>query len=86
MVRKDGLYSILDLLAVMQVKALPGAQSTPLSLVSYFKCEDQTTNYRLDYKYNPAAMAGPVTLKQVSIGVTVDGGVTNMQSIPVGQW
>ncbi|XP_060596041.1 F-BAR domain only protein 2-like [Ruditapes philippinarum] len=48
--------------------------------------EDTCTNYRLDYRFNPSAMTSGATLKNISATVIVDGGVTNMQSIPEGNW
>ncbi|CAL4166414.1 unnamed protein product, partial [Meganyctiphanes norvegica] len=63
-----------------------GAVSTPLQLVSYWKCDENHTDLRVDYKYNPNAMATPSALLNVNVSVPVDGVVKNMQSKPQGQW
>ncbi|XP_063862787.1 F-BAR domain only protein 2-like isoform X2 [Scylla paramamosain] len=69
-----------------QVNTLNGATSSPLQLVSYWKCEDNHTDLRIDYKYNPHAIASPSPLLNVNVMVPVDGIVKNMQSKPQGQW
>ncbi|XP_066459014.1 F-BAR domain only protein 2 [Eleutherodactylus coqui] len=63
-----------------------GIQSTPLNLATYWKCNASTTDVRLDYKYNPESMAVPSALSNIQVVVPVDGGVTNMQSIPTAAW
>ncbi|KAM3939563.1 F-BAR domain only protein 2 isoform 1-T1 [Leptodactylus fuscus] len=63
-----------------------GIQSTPLNLATYWKCNPNTTDVRLDYKYNPESMAVPSALSNIQVMVPVDGGVTNMQSIPTAVW
>ncbi|ROT81653.1 FCH domain only protein 2 [Penaeus vannamei] len=68
-----------------QVNIGSGAQSSPLQLVSYWKCEDSHTDLRIDYKYNPHAIASPSPLLNLNIKVPVDGVVGNMQSKPSGQ-
>lgn len=55
-------------------------------MVAYWKCADEHTDLRLDYKYNGHAMAAANPLSNVSIAVPIDGGVTNMQSKPNGLW
>merc|ERR1712072_1315767 len=50
------------------------------------KCSDSYTDLRLDYKYNPHAMASTCPLLNLSIAVPVDGGVVNVQSQPNGTW
>ncbi|MPC78353.1 F-BAR domain only protein 2 [Portunus trituberculatus] len=69
-----------------QVNTLNGATTSPLQLVSYWKCEDNHTDLRIDYKYNPHALASPSPLLNVNVMVPVDGIVKNMQSKPQGQW
>uniref|UniRef100_A0A3Q3QJG5 F-BAR domain only protein 2 n=1 Tax=Monopterus albus TaxID=43700 RepID=A0A3Q3QJG5_MONAL len=59
-----------------------GIHSTPLNLAVYWKCTPSTTDLRLDYRYNPESMACPGPLTNVQILVPVDGGVTNVQSVP----
>nr|XP_019785423.1 F-BAR domain only protein 2 isoform X5 [Tursiops truncatus] len=63
-----------------------GIQSTPLNLATYWKCSAGTTDLRVDYKYNPEAMVTPSVLSNVQVVVPVDGGVTNMQSLPPAIW
>lgn len=71
---------------VLKIKAAQGVQSTPLHLVSYWKCEVDFTDLRLDYKYNGAALTSPYPLLNIAVFVPVDGGVTKMHSKPTGQW
>ncbi|XP_010140250.1 PREDICTED: FCH domain only protein 2, partial [Buceros rhinoceros silvestris] len=63
-----------------------GIQSTPLNLATYWKCNASTTDVRVDYKYNPESMNAPSMLSNVQVVVPVDGGVTNMQSLPPAKW
>ncbi|XP_032864574.2 F-BAR domain only protein 2 isoform X2 [Tyto alba] len=63
-----------------------GIQSTPLNLATYWKCNASTTDVRVDYKYNPESMNVPTMLSNVQVVVPVDGGVTNMQSLPPAKW
>ncbi|XP_063309819.1 F-BAR domain only protein 2 isoform X1 [Pelobates fuscus] len=63
-----------------------GIQSTPLNLATYWKCTSDTTDVRLDYKFNPESMALPCPLSNIQVVVPIDGGVTNMQSLPSAVW
>ncbi|KAM6901666.1 F-BAR domain only protein 2 isoform 4-T4 [Lycodopsis pacificus] len=63
-----------------------GIHSTPLNLAVYWKCTPSTSDLRVDYRYNPESMASPGPLSNVQILVPVDGGVTNMQSLPNSIW
>ncbi|XP_059690218.1 F-BAR domain only protein 2 [Gavia stellata] len=63
-----------------------GIRSTPLNLATYWKCNASTTDVRVDYKYNPESMNVPSMLSNVQVVVPVDGGVTNMQSLPPAKW
>uniref|UniRef100_A0A669CP42 F-BAR domain only protein 2 n=1 Tax=Oreochromis niloticus TaxID=8128 RepID=A0A669CP42_ORENI len=63
-----------------------GIHSTPLNLAVYWKCTPSTTDLRIDYRYNPESMDSPSPLTNVQILVPVDGGVTNMQSLPNSIW
>lgn len=63
-----------------------GIHSTPLNLAVYWKCAPSTTDLRVDYRYNPESMASPGPLTNIQILVPVDGGVTNMQSLPNSIW
>ena len=84
-------YFNIDILKY-QVKPAPGAGSTPLQMVAYWKCTPDHTDLRLDYKYNghaiskPGSLGRPPPLLNLSIAVPVDGGVKNMQSKPNGTW
>uniref|UniRef100_A0A672TK88 F-BAR domain only protein 2 n=1 Tax=Strigops habroptila TaxID=2489341 RepID=A0A672TK88_STRHB len=72
-------------LILLQVSS-NGIQSTPLNLAIYWKCNASTTDVRVDYKYNPESMNVPSMLSNVQVVVPVDGGVTNMQSLPPAKW
>ncbi|XP_068562666.1 F-BAR domain only protein 2 isoform X3 [Cebidichthys violaceus] len=63
-----------------------GIHSTPLNLAVYWKCTPSTSDLRVDYRYNPESMASPGPLSNIQILVPVDGGVTNMQSLPNSIW
>uniref|UniRef100_A0A1A7XVT8 F-BAR domain only protein 2 n=1 Tax=Iconisemion striatum TaxID=60296 RepID=A0A1A7XVT8_9TELE len=63
-----------------------GIHSTPLNLAVYWKCTSSTTELRVDYSYNPESMASPGPLANVQVLVPVDGGVTNMHSLPNSIW
>ncbi|KAI4816608.1 hypothetical protein KUCAC02_008930 [Chaenocephalus aceratus] len=63
-----------------------GIHSTPLNLAVYWKCTLSTSDLRVDYRYNPESMAHPGPLSNVQILVPVDGGVTNMHSLPNSIW
>ncbi|XP_029430580.1 F-BAR domain only protein 2 isoform X2 [Rhinatrema bivittatum] len=63
-----------------------GIQSTPLNLATYWKCTSNTTDVRLDYKYNPESMVVPSALSNIQVVVPVDGRVINMQSLPAAIW
>lgn len=63
-----------------------GIHSTPLNLAVYWKCTPSTTDLRVDYRYNPESMDAPGPLSNVQILVPVDGGVTNVNSLPNSIW
>ena len=70
-----------------QVSNMRGASCTPLQLVSYWKCEENVTELRVDYRYNPNALPQPPQgLHNVTLSTTVDGLVQAMHSKPQGQW
>uniref|UniRef100_A0A8C4QC51 FCH and mu domain containing endocytic adaptor 2 n=1 Tax=Eptatretus burgeri TaxID=7764 RepID=A0A8C4QC51_EPTBU len=62
-----------------------GAQSVPLHLSVVWRCEETTTNVRLDYQYHREACSPP-TLSNVQVAIPVDGGVSSMQAVPNGLW
>ncbi|KAK6179298.1 hypothetical protein SNE40_011689 [Patella caerulea] len=82
---KTASYFNIDILKY-QVKNSPGVESTPIPLVVYWKCNDNHTDYRLDYRYNPSSMSSPATLKNITVVASIEGEVAKMQSIPNGVW
>ena len=58
----------------------------PLQLVSYWKCDRDQTDFRMDYKYNRSALSTPMPLSKVSVILPVNGGVNNMQAQPAATW
>ena len=76
-----------------QVKAM-GIDSMPVKLVCFWKCEPQTTNFRMDYTYNPSAFPAaqkappppPPPLSNFTVSVPVSGSVTNSLARPSGTW
>ncbi|XP_026473052.1 F-BAR domain only protein 2-like isoform X1 [Ctenocephalides felis] len=78
-------YFNVDILKY-QIKTKPGAGSCPFQLVSYWKCEQNHTDLKIDYKYNLHAMSSPSPLLNVSVAVPVDGGVTDLHSMPSAIW
>lgn len=71
-----------------QLRTLPGAKGAPIQTVSYWKCEDNSTNLKIDFKYNLSAFVNCSTqpLKNVQFTANVDGNVTSMTSQPEGKW
>ena len=53
---------------------------------AYWKCEPDTTDLRLEYEYLGSALSKPLPLTQVQFLVPVNGGVSNVQSMPEGIW
>lgn len=78
-------YFNVDILKY-QIKARPGANSCPLQLVAYWKCTNQHTDLKIEYKYNSHAMSSPTPLLNVSVAVPIDGVIKNMQTKPQAQW
>ncbi|XP_073994263.1 F-BAR domain only protein 2 isoform X3 [Rhodnius prolixus] len=78
-------YFNVDILKY-QIKSKPGAESCPLQLVAYWKCDATHTDLKVDYKYNSHAMASPSPLLNLTVAVPVDGRVKNMQSKPSAVW
>ncbi|XP_028403535.1 F-BAR domain only protein 2-like isoform X2 [Dendronephthya gigantea] len=58
----------------------------PLALSCYWKCEEKTTDVRLDYQYSPSCLSVASPLHNVSVVVPVNGGVEIMQSKPMAKW
>lgn len=63
-----------------------GGTQLPLQLMSFMKCEPTTTNYRLDYVYQPSVFQSRPALCKVSFSVPIDGGMRNSLTKPVGVW
>ncbi|XP_052415355.1 SH3-containing GRB2-like protein 3-interacting protein 1 isoform X14 [Carassius gibelio] len=73
---------------MLKYQVLPkGLQSTPLNLAVSWRCEPTSTDLRIDYKYNAAAMTTPVALNNVQFLTPVDGGVSKLQAVlPPAAW
>ncbi|BES89771.1 SAFF [Nesidiocoris tenuis] len=69
-----------------QIKPKTGAESCPLQLVSYWKCEKTHTDLRVDYKYNSHAMHFPSPLLNLTVVVPVEGNVINTHTRPTATW
>ncbi|XP_069050263.1 SH3-containing GRB2-like protein 3-interacting protein 1 isoform X6 [Lepisosteus oculatus] len=83
--KPQATYYNVDMLKY-QVSA-QGIQSTPLNLAVSWRCEPNSTDLRIDYKYNGEAMTTPVALNNVQFLVPVDGGVTKLQAVlPPAAW
>ncbi|XP_030647539.1 SH3-containing GRB2-like protein 3-interacting protein 1, partial [Chanos chanos] len=83
--KPQATYYNVDMLKY-QVSA-HGVQSSPLNLAVSWKCEPTSTDLRIDYKYNGAAMTTPVALNNVQFLVPVDGGVSKLQAVlPPAAW
>lgn len=78
-------YFNVDILKY-QIKPKSGAASCPFQLVAYWKCENDHTDLKVDYKYNLHAMSSPSPLLNVSVCVPVDGGVGNVIAMPKNIW
>lgn len=80
-------YYNLDIIKY-QLRTSPGPKSAPLHLVSYWKCEPNSTNLKIDFKFNPSAFGHTTVnaLKNVQFMANVDGNVLSMNSQPEGKW
>lgn len=80
-------YYNLDLFKY-QLRTEPGARNAPLQMVSYWKCEDCSTNLKIDFKFNSSAFThcSVQPLKNVQFTASMDGNVTSMNSQPEGKW
>ncbi|XP_078352930.1 LOW QUALITY PROTEIN: F-BAR domain only protein 2-like [Oculina patagonica] len=63
-----------------------GFSTTPLQLCSYWKCDEEATDLRVDYRYNPSCMSAPCSISNLSVLVPMNGGVSIMQSKPSATW
>lgn len=64
-----------------------GIQSTPLNLALSWRGDANSTDLRIDYKYNAEAMPNPTPLTNIHFLVPVDGGVSRLQAIlPPATW
>lgn len=78
-------YFNVDILKY-QIRPKTGAASCPFQLVSYWKCERDHTDLKVDYKYNLHAMSPPSPLLNVSVCVPMNGGVKNVIAMPKSIW
>ncbi|KAL1129960.1 hypothetical protein AAG570_012904 [Ranatra chinensis] len=78
-------YFNVDILKY-QVKPKSGAESCPLHLVAYWKCEKTLTDLKIDYKYNSHAMCSPTPLINIQVSVPIEGGVKSLHSKPSAHW
>lgn len=85
-------YFNIDILKY-HIRAGPGARSAPLHLVAYWKCQNDTTDLKVDYEYNSRALVpalpspiAPCPLTGVCVGIPMDGGVTGVQAKPPCMW
>lgn len=78
-------YFNVDILKY-QIKPKAGAASCPFQLVSYWKCEKDHTDLKIDYKYNLHSMSSPSPLLNVSVCVPMNGGVKNVIAMPKNTW
>ncbi|XP_038215993.1 F-BAR domain only protein 2 [Zerene cesonia] len=78
-------YFNVDILKY-QIRPKTGAASCPLQMVSYWKCEQDHTDLKVDYKYNLHAMSPPSPLLNVSVCVPMTGSVRNVIAMPKNIW
>ncbi|CAG9114966.1 unnamed protein product [Plutella xylostella] len=78
-------YFNVDILKY-QIRPKTGAASCPFQLVSYWKCERDHTDLKVDYKYNLHSMSAPSPLLNVSVVVPVSGGVGSVLAMPSAAW
>ncbi|XP_058252024.1 SH3-containing GRB2-like protein 3-interacting protein 1 isoform X1 [Hemibagrus wyckioides] len=83
--RPQATYYNVDMLKY-QVSAR-GIQSTPLNLALSWRGDTNSTDLRIDYKYNAEAMLSPTPLTNIHFLVPVDGGVSKLQAmLPPATW
>ncbi|KAL7876628.1 hypothetical protein AOLI_G00115910 [Acnodon oligacanthus] len=83
--RPQATYYNVDMLKY-QVST-QGIQSTPLNLAVSWRGDANSTDLRIDYKYNTEAMPSPMPLTNIHFMVPVDGGVTKVQAmLPPATW
>ncbi|XP_059420068.1 SH3-containing GRB2-like protein 3-interacting protein 1 [Carassius carassius] len=64
-----------------------GIQSTPLNLAVSWRGDANSTDLRIDYKYNLEAMPTPTPLTNIHFMAAVDGGVNKLQAmLPPATW
>uniref|UniRef100_A0A8C1E2Y3 SH3GL interacting endocytic adaptor 1 n=1 Tax=Cyprinus carpio carpio TaxID=630221 RepID=A0A8C1E2Y3_CYPCA len=64
-----------------------GIQSTPLNLAVSWRGDANSTDLRIDYKYNLEAMPTPTPLTNIQFVAAVDGGVNKLQAmLPPATW
>ncbi|KAA3676762.1 F-BAR domain only protein [Paragonimus westermani] len=84
-VKLDVLSYAVELNAIMNLQAL----TPPIHLCTYWRCERGATDFRLDYTShwpsNDQAVSRSIR-GDLRISLNVDGGVSRMQSLPMGVW
>ncbi|CAH2246410.1 F-BAR domain only protein 2 [Pararge aegeria] len=78
-------YFNVDILKY-QIRPKTGAASCPFQMVAHWKCEQDHTDLKVDYKYNLHAMSPPSPLLNVSVCVPISGSVTNIIAMPKNTW
>nr|XP_046914748.1 F-BAR domain only protein 2-like [Dermatophagoides farinae] len=79
-------YYNLDIVKY-QVQSKYGAKNAPLQIVSHWKYDENQTNLKIDYKYNPSAFSvAPHPLRNVLFTANIDSNVISMVSQPFGKW
>lgn len=80
-------YYNLDIIKY-QVFSIHGAKNAPLQLVSHWKCDDNTTNLKINFKYNSSAFLNSAIqpLKNVIFSANIASDVISMNSEPFGKW
>ncbi|XP_026854144.2 SH3-containing GRB2-like protein 3-interacting protein 1 isoform X2 [Electrophorus electricus] len=83
--RPQATYYNVDMLKY-QVST-QGIQSTPLNLAVSWRGDANSTDLRIDYKYNTEAMTTPTPLTNIHFMAPVGGGVTKVQAmLPPAIW
>ncbi|XP_073705335.1 SH3-containing GRB2-like protein 3-interacting protein 1 isoform X1 [Garra rufa] len=83
--RPQATYYNVDMLKYQVF--VQGIQSTPLNLAVSWRGDANSTDLRIDYKYNTEAMPTPTPLTNIHFMAAVDGGVNKLQAmLPPATW
>ncbi|OTF73368.1 Proline-serine-threonine phosphatase interacting protein-like [Euroglyphus maynei] len=75
-------YYNLDIIKY-QAHSKYGAKNAPLQIVSHWKCDENQTNLKIDYKYNSSAfVVASQPLRNVLFTANIDSNVISMVSQP----